>query len=150
MVEKVFRWLGSHSEKRPWWVILFILLVTILAVVGAGRIKSEFGYKAMLPKKSQSVRAMNEADRIFGGTMEEQVLITSDNVLDGRILRKVAEYPGFLKSRKDIWGSFAADVSTPLDDMVYFPGGVLPPRPPGNHPRLQASFRSRCLRGSVP
>lgn len=131
MVEKVFRWLGSHSEKRPWWVILFILLVTILAVVGAGRIKSEFGYKAMLPKKSQSVRAMNEADRIFGGTMEEQVLITSDNVLDGRILRKVAEYPGFLKSRKDIWGSFAADVSTPLDDMVYFPGGVLPPETAG-------------------
>ncbi|MBK5093646.1 MAG: MMPL family transporter, partial [Actinobacteria bacterium] len=127
MVERAFRWLGSHSEKRPWWVILFILLVTVLAVVGAGRIKSEFGYKAMLPKKSESVRAMNEADRIFGGTMEEQVLITSDNVLDGRILRRVAGYPDFLKSKKDIWGSFATDVSTPLDDMVYFPGGVLPP-----------------------
>jgi len=126
MVEKVFRWVGSHSEKRPWWVILFILLVTVLAVVGVGRIKSEFGYKVMLPKKSESVRAMNEADRIFGGTTEEQVLITSDNVLDGKILRKVAEYPGFLKSEKDIWGSFATDVSTLLDEMVYFPGGVLP------------------------
>src|SRR5450830_1236534 len=120
MVEKVFRWVGSHSEKRPWWVILFILLVTVLAVVGVGRIKSEFGYKVMLPKKSESVRAMNEADRIFGGTTEEQVLITSDNVLDGKIRRKVAEYPGFLKSEKDIWGSFATEVTTPLDDMVYF------------------------------
>ena len=127
MVEKVFRWVGSHSEKRPWWVILFILLVTVLAVVGVGRIKSEFGYKVMLPKKSEAVKAMNEADRIFGGTAEEQVLITSGNVLDGKILRKVAEYPGFLKSEKDIWGSFATEVTTPLDDMVYFPGGVLPP-----------------------
>jgi predicted RND superfamily exporter protein len=127
VVEKIFGWLGSHSEKRPWWVILVILLVTALAVVGIGRIKSEFGYNVMLPKKSESVRAMNEADRIFGGTLEEQVLITSDDVLAGKILRKVAGYPGFLKSSKDIWGSFATEVSTPLDDMVYFPGGVLSP-----------------------
>jgi len=126
MVEKAFRWLGSHSEKRPWWVILVIFLVTVLAVVGVGRIKSEFGYKVMLPRKSESVRAMNEADRIFGGTSEEQVLITSGNVIDGKILRRVSGYPGFLKSKKDIWGSFATDVSTPLDEMVYFPGGVLP------------------------
>jgi len=126
MVEKIFTWLGSHSEKRPAWVILIILLITVLAVIGATRIKTELGYKAMLPKKAESVKTLNEAEEIFGGTAEEQVLIEAGNVLDATVLRKVAAYPQFLKGKKDIWGRFASAVTTPLDDMVYFPGNVLP------------------------
>lgn len=123
MVEKVFKWLGSLSEKRPWWVLGAIVLITAVAVFGMARIKQEFGYKSMLPQKAESVRTLNEADKIFGGTIEEQVLVESPDVLSGATLRKVAGYTEALKARKDLWPVFANDVTTPLDDMVYFPSG---------------------------
>jgi hydrophobe/amphiphile efflux-3 (HAE3) family protein len=123
MVEKVFRWLGSLSEKRPWWVIAAIVLITAVAVFGMTRIKQEFGYQSMLPQKSPSVKTLNEANKIFGGTVEEQVLVESGDVLTGPTLRKVAGYTDALKARKDLWPGFANDVTTPLDDMVYFQDG---------------------------
>jgi uncharacterized protein len=126
MVEKIFTWLGAISEKRPWFVILAIVLITAAAVAGMSRIRSEFGYKTMLPKHSESVKALNKADEVFGGVTEEQVLIEAPNVLDGAVLKKVADYAADLKKQKSLWPEFAKDVVTPLDDMVYFPGGVLP------------------------
>lgn len=127
MVSKIFNWLGSHSEKRPVVVLAIIGVLTAVAVFGLFRIKQEFGYKTMLPKNSPSVKAMNEADRVFGGIAEEQVLVISRTPLDADVLRKIAAYPEFLKSRKDIWPDFANDVITPLDEMSYFPGET-PPR----------------------
>ena len=126
MVEKIFNWLGSMSEKRPWWVILFVVLVTALTVVGLTRIKSEFGYKTMLPKGIESAKILKEADKIFGGTSEEQVLVVAPNVLDAKVLRKIADYGKSLEQQKKLWPEFADGLTTPLDDMVYFPNGALP------------------------
>jgi uncharacterized protein len=126
MVEKVFRWMGSVSEKRPWLVILSIVLITAVAFAGVSRIKSEFGYKTMLPKGIESVKTLNQADKVFGGTSEEQVLVEAPSVADGKVLRKVADFGAALKQQKNLWPGFADDLTTPLDDMVYFPGGALP------------------------
>ncbi len=124
MVEKIFKWLGSLSEKRPWWVLAAIVLVTAVAVLGMTKIKQEFGYKSMLPQKAESVKTLTEADKIFGGTIEEQVLVEAPDVLSPANLRKVAGYTEALKASKDLWPVFANDVTTPLDDMVYFPDGA--------------------------
>lgn len=119
MVEKVFRWLASHSERRPALMILVILAVTALALVGFTFIKSEYGYKAMLPKKLESVQTMEEAEDIFGGTIEEQVLLEGD-ILDPAVLRMVAGYEAFMQDKADVWEVFVTDIITPLDDMAYF------------------------------
>jgi len=123
MVEKTFGWLASMSEKRPLWVIIVILLITGVSVVGFGFIKQEYGYKSMLPKKMESVKALDEANNLFGGTLEEQILLESDNALDPALLRKVAGYKAFIQGQPEIWDVFINDVSTPLDDMYYFPPG---------------------------
>jgi hypothetical protein len=133
MVEKVFRWMASMSEKRPWWVIVVILTITAVAVVGMSFIKQEYGYKSMLPKNIESVKAMNEANDVFGGTIEEQILLEGDNVLDGAVLRKVAGYPAFVQDNPDVWEVFITGISTPLDEMVYFPPGEVMP---GQEPLL--------------
>lgn len=119
MVAKIFNRLGSLSEKHPWWVIAACILLTAVAVAGMVRIKQEFGYKAMLPQQSESVKTLNEADKIFGGTVEEQVLLESDNVLEPAVLRKVAGFKKALEAEKGLWPGFANGVTTPLDDMVY-------------------------------
>ena len=134
MVERFFRRIGSLSEKRPWLVIAAILLISIVAFVGLTRLKSEYGYKSMLPDKLESVKALTEADRAFGGVSEEQVLLESrepDGVLNGKLLRKVAGFDNMLKAKKDIWGVLALGASTPLDEMVYIPPQVLQGLPKG-------------------
>ena len=126
MVAKVFNWLGRLSERRPWWVIGVIVIISAVAVFGLTQIKQEFGYQSMLPQKSESVITLKEADKVFGGTAEEQVLVVSGNALDPVLLRKVDGYARYLQGRKDLWPSFANDVTTPLDNMVYYPSGTLP------------------------
>lgn len=124
MVKRIFGWAGRLSEKRPWWVILVIVLISAFAVAGIARTKSEFGYKTMLPKGIESVVALNEAEDVFGGVSEEQVLITAPDVLDGKVLRKVVDYAADIKKQKELWPAFVNNVATPLDDMVYIPGGA--------------------------
>lgn len=118
----IFEWLASHSERRPWLVIFLILLITLALGAGASRIRQEFGYKAMLPKEKESVKVMEEAGELFGGTMEEQVLLEGEGVLAGSTLRKVAKLGEALRAREDLWDVFIRDVRTPLDNMVYNPG----------------------------
>ncbi|WP_287154512.1 MMPL family transporter [Candidatus Solincola tengchongensis] len=119
MVEKVFRGLANQSEKRPVLVILVILAITALALAGFRFIKSEYSYKAMLPKDLESVKALEEAEDIFGGTIEEQVMLEGD-VLRGDVLRRVAGYKSFLRENPDVWETFVTDVVTPLDEMNLF------------------------------
>lgn len=122
---RIFGWLASHSEKRPWLVIAAILVITLALGAGASRIRQEFSYKAMLPKNKESVKVMEEAGELFGGTMEEQVLLEGERVLAGSTLRKVAGLKTELERRDDLWMVFAQDVRTPLDNMMYIPEGDL-------------------------
>ncbi|MBC7247201.1 MAG: RND family transporter [Actinobacteria bacterium] len=119
MVERTFRWLASHSERRPVLVILAILAITALAVVGMGFIKSEYSYKAMLPKKMESVKTLNEAQDLFGGTAEEQVMLEGE-VLNAAVLRKVAGFKAYMQEKQGVWETFVTDIVTPLDGMAYY------------------------------
>lgn len=119
MVEKIFSWFGRNSIKRPIVVIGIIAAITVFFAVGLFRIHQEYGERIMLPESSEIVRTMNEAEDLFGGIEEEQVLIEADNVLDASLLRKVAGYEEFLRGDPGIWGSFITEASTPLDEMYY-------------------------------
>ncbi len=121
MVEKTFRWFASFSEKKPWAVIAAIAAITLLALVGAGRIHQELGYKTMLPKNYESVKAINAVEEDFGGVSEEDILVEADDVLRADVLRAVAGYPAYLEGNQELWDTFASEVVTPLDQMYYFP-----------------------------
>lgn len=126
MVGKAFQRLAAMSEKRPWMVILGILLITALALVGMTRLHAEYGYKSMLPRNTESVKTMEEAENIFGGTMYERVLLEGDGILRGDVLRRVARYGEFLQGKEDIWETLVTEVNTPLDNMVYISGRIPP------------------------
>jgi predicted RND superfamily exporter protein len=121
MLEKVFRRLASMSEKRPWLVILMVLLFTAIALVGITRIKREFGYRSMLPKSVESVKALDKANEIFGGTTEEEIMLEGDDLLNGTVVRKVAGFPAYIQGNGELWDKFVTEITTPLDEMVYYP-----------------------------
>ena len=136
MVEKSFRWLADQSEKRPILVILVILAITALAVVGLGFITSEFSYKSMLPKKLESVKTIDEVQDIFGGVMEEQLLLEGD-IFDPPVLRKVAGFEEYLRQKPDTWEVFVTDIETPLDEMTYMESEPFEATQPGQVPLVE-------------
>ncbi len=112
--------------RRPLVMLAIVAVISIVAVLGITRTTREFGYESMLPKSAESVRALKEAEKLFGGTAEEQILLELSGDLNGKFLRKLATYPEHLMSKKNIYGPFIRDVTTPLDQMSYIPKGFLP------------------------
>ncbi len=144
MLDRAFRYLASASERKPWLVILIIALITAFFMAGTSRLKSEFGYKSMLPKGYESVQALNEVEELFGGISEEQVLLEADDVIRGDLLRQVAGYRDALRGRTDIWETFVTDIATPLDGMIYLPA------PPSQiQANSQASSNSGGTNGGI-
>lgn len=129
MIEKYFHKIARISERNPWYVIGIIVLITAVFIYGMTRIEEDYGYKSMLPEDIESVQALEEVEDIFGGTNEEQVLITAPDVLEGSVLRKVVEYESFLMKNEELGEVFATAVKTPLDNMEYLPEGISPGLP---------------------
>lgn len=130
--------------RKPFVMLLVVAVISIVAVAGVARTTQEFGYESMLPKGAESVRAFKEAEKLFGGTAEEQILLEISGDLDGGFIRKVAYYPKHLKSRKEIYGPLIRDVTTPLDQMSYIPQGggtsiPLSPQGSGKRPAQQGA-----------
>ncbi len=128
MTEKIFKWLATQSEKKPWAVIAFILIVTAFALWGATFVHQDYGFENMLPKDYESVQAIYTLQDDFGGVASESVLIEADDVLRGDVLRRVAGYQAYLEGfdgseegKALLWGNMITAVTTPLDKMVYLP-----------------------------
>jgi uncharacterized protein len=138
LIEKTFKWFASFSEKWPWAVLAVTLAITALAVWGMTMIHQEYGYKTMLPKQYESVKAIEMLEDDFGGISTESVLIEADDVLRGDILRRVAGYQAYLQGfdgteegETQLYDNFLTEVTTPLDQMVYIPpdGSMDPANP---------------------
>ncbi len=120
MVLRIFTWFGETSRKRPWTVIGVIALLSLFLMAGAARLKSSFDYRSMLPPGYESVKALNEVDKSFGGIFEEQILLVSDGgVSRPDILAAAASYPAAIQN-SSLWGPFAIRVATPFDSMKQF------------------------------
>lgn len=77
---KLFAFLASSSEKRPWLVVACVALLTVFLVVGIGLLETEFSQENMLPKKYESVKAMHTVQDEFGGLSYENILVVADDI----------------------------------------------------------------------
>jgi hydrophobe/amphiphile efflux-3 (HAE3) family protein len=125
-MQRVFAKIAEFSEKWPWLVLALVFIITAIAFQGVTRIESDFDFQAMLPEGQESVQVFDEIEDVFGGTLQEQVLLKSGNVIQADILRAVAGYQAFLEEHPEVWGKLVDNVSTPLDSMVLLtPEGQL-------------------------
>ena len=77
---KIFGFLASSSEKRPWLVVGCVALITVFLVSGIGMLKTELSQESMLPKGYESVKAIHTVQDEFGGLSYENVLLVADKV----------------------------------------------------------------------
>lgn len=75
---RLFTFLASSSEKRPWIVVLFVALLTVFMLGGMGLLKTEFSQEGMMPAKFESVKALKKVQDGFGGLSYENMLVTGD------------------------------------------------------------------------
>ncbi len=120
MLLRIFGWFGETSRKRPWTVIIVIAIISLAMVAGIALMKSSFDYRSMLPQGNESVKALNEVDKNFGGISEEQILLVRDGgVMQPDILAAAASYPAALEGTH-LWETFAIRTTTPFDSMKQF------------------------------
>lgn len=77
---KLFEFLATQSERRPWLVIAVVALITAFLVAGFPRVSTELSQEAMMPKHYDSIKAWDEVKDVFGGVSSEIVLLTADDV----------------------------------------------------------------------
>ena len=88
---KILTFLSTQSEKRPWLVVLVILLVTVFLLAGIPRLQTELSQEAMMPQGYESIQALKDVNDIFGGVSYETVLVTAENVADPKVVKALWE-----------------------------------------------------------
>ncbi|MBU4174479.1 MAG: hydrophobe/amphiphile efflux-3 (HAE3) family transporter [Actinobacteria bacterium] len=88
---KLFALLARVSEKRPWLVVLGVVLITAFMFVGASRLTTEMSQEAMMPKGYESIEAWDAISDEFGGISFETVLVVADDVTVPRVARAMMD-----------------------------------------------------------
>jgi predicted RND superfamily exporter protein len=86
---KIFTFLASQSEKRPWLVVIIAGLITLFLMAGLPRISTELSQEAMMPRHYESIQAYDEVKELTGGITTETVLVVADDVADPEVARVI-------------------------------------------------------------
>lgn len=86
---KIFEFLANQSEKRPWLVVIVVVLITAFLAAGFPRISTELSQESMMPKDYESIQAYDEVKELVGGITTETVLIVADDITEPEVARAV-------------------------------------------------------------
>jgi len=131
MIDEAFKKLARFQVKKPLWVMVIVLLITIILVSGLSSLKMESDMSKMMPKDLECMKTMNIVTDEFGGTNSYTIVVEinpmnaySDDVRDIRDPR-VIEYADLISKQiekeKGITG-----VSGVVDVLKAQNNGVLP------------------------
>ncbi|NPV60046.1 MAG: RND family transporter [Actinobacteria bacterium] len=116
---KIFEFLASQSEKRPWLVIAITALVTVFLMAGFPRLSTELSQEAMMPKHYDSIKAWDEVKDVFGGVSSEIALVTAENVADPEVARALLSMDPSDAEENGVPGGSVLKVETYLDFIKY-------------------------------
>lgn len=130
MIENILRKIAIFSEKKPFLMVVIILIITVLAGIEATNVKFQTAFEKMLPQNNPIIKTLYEVRDNFGGTDIIIICIklkpsdSSDKVNDIRDPR-VLRYIKFLEDDlKGIDG--ITDVSSPVDVIIKENNGTVP------------------------
>jgi len=129
---KVFAFLARISEKRPWLVILAVVLITAFMFVGTGRLTTEMSQEAMMPKGYESIEAWDAISDRFGGIAFETVLVVADDVTDAPIARAMMEITPEALEAAGVPEDSVINVETYLDPLKQYAEMIGEPLPTGD------------------
>ena len=129
---KLFALLASASEKRPWLVILGVVLITAFMFVGTSRLTTEMSQEAMMPQGYESIEAWNAISDKFGGISYETVLVVADDVTVPRVARAMMDITPEALEAAGVPAGSVIKVETYLDPLKQQAEMIGEPVPTGN------------------
>jgi len=86
---KIFEFFANQSEKRPWLVVIAVVLVTAFLAAGFPRIETELSQESMMPKGYESIQAYDEVKDLVGGITTETILVVAEDITEPEVARAV-------------------------------------------------------------
>lgn len=111
-------------ERRPYLVILCVLLVSGFMVYGATKLSMTTEFDKFLPREYPSVKTKLEFENEFGSVSYALVLIEGDNVTKAGAIRAILELENSLQTDPELQ-SAVTRVEAYTDYVLS--GGMLPP-----------------------
>lgn len=130
MIENILRKIAIFSEKRPFLMVTVILIITILAGIGATNVKFQTAFEKMLPQDDPVIETLYEVRDNFGGTDIISICIKlkpSDSpdkvndIRDPRVLKYIKTLEADLEGIDGITG-----VNSPVDVIIERNNGTVP------------------------
>lgn len=130
MIEDILRKIAIFSERRPFLMLVIILIITIFAGIGATKVKFQTAFEKMLPQDNPVIETLYEVRDNFGGTDIISICIklkpsdSSDKVndiRDPRVLRYIKILEADLEGIDGITG-----VNSPVDVIIERNNGTVP------------------------
>ncbi|HIP15732.1 MAG TPA: RND family transporter [Methanothermococcus okinawensis] len=130
MIENILRKIAIFSEKKPFLMVMIILIITVLAGIEATNVKFQTAFEKMLPQNNPIIKTLYEVRDNFGGTDIIIICIKlkpSDSpdkvndIRDPRVLRYIKFLEDDLKGIDGI-----TDVSSPVDVIIKENNGTVP------------------------
>jgi len=72
--------LARLVERRPWWIVGAVLLVTAACVPFLFRLQPEADLVKLLPENDPGIQVLRTVDREFGGSDQVAVLVEADDI----------------------------------------------------------------------
>jgi len=130
MIEDILRKIAIFSERRPFLMLVIILIITIFAGIGTTKVKFQTAFEKMLPQDNPVIETLYEVRDNFGGTDIISICIklkpsdSSDKVndiRDPRVLRYIKILEADLEGIDGITG-----VNSPVDVIIERNNGTVP------------------------
>ncbi|XRO77538.1 MMPL family transporter [Methanocaldococcus sp. 10A] len=130
MLREILKKVAHFSEKKPFLMILIILIITVFAGISATNVKTQTAFEKMLPQNNPIIKTLYEVRDEFGGTDVIIICIklkpsdSCDKVVDirdPRVLKAIKELEDNLRYVDGI-----TDVNSPVDIIIQKNNGVVP------------------------
>ena len=84
---RIFAWIAKYVKRYPWVIIIISLALSLFLGLGMLFLKGDVTYPSLLPKNFNSIKALEDLNKTFGGTSYETILITAPDVTDNNVVQ---------------------------------------------------------------
>lgn len=82
----MLNWLGKLTGRRPWWVMIGILIITAGFVIFLPKLRTEADLTKMLTDNNPAVKTMAVVDNEFGGSSRVAMLVEANDIFAPSVL----------------------------------------------------------------
>jgi len=94
--------ISSFSIRHPWLVISIFLLVTVYFALQIPKVQMDPSLEGLIPENMPSRVNLDKIEEVFGGTDAIMIILETDDILNGKTLKRAKRISDELESWKEV------------------------------------------------